>query len=216
MNEQESDFVKTGPVALVGIDSEENARLVVEYAARLTYGWPDMELHLAHVVSPIVPPASVSDHLEIEMRATQLDEGRQYMSRMGDYAASLFPGTVRVHLLFADPADGILRAADRVEADIIVVGTHDYKGVKRLLLGSVAAEVSRRAHAPVLTVRPLTYPGSLAPAIEPLCSACATTRTESAGSQQWCARHSVHHPRAHLHYEYPSGFGGGSQILRNL
>lgn len=212
--DQDGDFVKTSPVALVGIDSEDNARTVIEFASRVTYGWPGMELHLAHVVNPIVPPASSSDQMDLQVRDSQLDDGRRFISRMGDYAASLFPGIVRVHLVFADPADGILRAAERVEAELIIVGTHDYKGVKRLLLGSVAAEVSRGAHAPVLVVRPLSYPGSLVPAIEPVCPGCAKVRLDTRGAEMWCARHSEHHPRAHLHYEYPAGFAYGSQMLR--
>lgn len=43
-------------------------------------------------------------------------------------------------------------AADR-DVDLIVMGTHGRRGVRRLLLGSVAEEVVRRADQPVLTVR---------------------------------------------------------------
>lgn len=52
-----------------------------------------------------------------------------------------------------EPADAILRAADEVGCDLIVMGTHGRTGLDRFLLGSVAEAVLRRAHCPVVTVR---------------------------------------------------------------
>jgi nucleotide-binding universal stress UspA family protein len=50
------------------------------------------------------------------------------------------------------PADVILETAEAIGADLIVVGTHGRHGVERLLLGSVAERVSRKARCSVLTV----------------------------------------------------------------
>ncbi len=47
--------------------------------------------------------------------------------------------------------NAILEAAK--EADLIVLGTHGYGGFERLLLGSVAEQVSHHSHVPVLLVR---------------------------------------------------------------
>lgn len=59
-----------------------------------------------------------------------------------------------VHRLLAgDPADAIIRAAESDEADLIVMGTHGRRGITRLLMGSVAEAVVRRATCPVLTVK---------------------------------------------------------------
>lgn len=51
------------------------------------------------------------------------------------------------------PAE-ILRAADKLPCDLIVMGTHGRAGLGRLLMGSVAEAVLRRASCPVLAVRP--------------------------------------------------------------
>jgi universal stress protein A len=52
-----------------------------------------------------------------------------------------------------EPAKGILREAERVGVDHIVVGTHSRTGVAHLMLGSVAERVVREAKVPVLVVK---------------------------------------------------------------
>jgi nucleotide-binding universal stress UspA family protein len=47
----------------------------------------------------------------------------------------------------------IVRAARRNRADLLVIGTHGRTGLRRLVLGSVAARVIASAPCPVLTVR---------------------------------------------------------------
>jgi len=52
-----------------------------------------------------------------------------------------------------DAADVILSVAEEIEAGLIVMATHGRSGLSRLLFGSVAEQVLRRAACPVLTVR---------------------------------------------------------------
>jgi nucleotide-binding universal stress UspA family protein len=51
------------------------------------------------------------------------------------------------------PAPALLNYADEEGIDLIAMGTHGRRGPSRILLGSVAEEVVRRAQQPVLTVR---------------------------------------------------------------
>jgi nucleotide-binding universal stress UspA family protein len=53
------------------------------------------------------------------------------------------------------PADEIVRAAHAWSADLIVIGTHGRRGLKRLALGSDAELVLRLSPVPVLMVREL-------------------------------------------------------------
>jgi nucleotide-binding universal stress UspA family protein len=58
------------------------------------------------------------------------------------------------HRLFeGDPASGIVRVARETSCDLIVLGTHGRTGLERLLMGSVAEQVVRKALCPVLTVK---------------------------------------------------------------
>lgn len=52
-----------------------------------------------------------------------------------------------------DPATEIVKYADENAVDMIVITTHGRTGLSRLLMGSVAEHVVRKAHCPVLTVR---------------------------------------------------------------
>lgn len=60
---------------------------------------------------------------------------------------------VEHHLLDGEPAEQILKAAQIQHADLIVMGTHGTTGLARLLMGSVAETVLRKAMCPVLTVK---------------------------------------------------------------
>jgi universal stress protein A len=50
-------------------------------------------------------------------------------------------------------AQEILRAAAENQADVVVMGTHGRRGLERVVLGSIAEQVLRRAPIPVITVR---------------------------------------------------------------
>jgi nucleotide-binding universal stress UspA family protein len=54
-------------------------------------------------------------------------------------------------------ADMIVRYADTIRADIIVMGTHGRTGLEHMLLGSVAEAVVRTAPCPVLTIKPEAF-----------------------------------------------------------
>jgi nucleotide-binding universal stress UspA family protein len=56
-------------------------------------------------------------------------------------------------LLAGDPAEAVVRTAEAEKADMIVIGTHGRTGLTRLLMGSVAEAIVRRASCPVLTVK---------------------------------------------------------------
>ncbi len=55
-------------------------------------------------------------------------------------------------LVEGDPANNIVRVAAERHCGLIVMGTHGHRGLERLLMGSVAEQVVRRANCPVLTV----------------------------------------------------------------
>jgi nucleotide-binding universal stress UspA family protein len=73
------------------------------------------------------------------------------------------PMVPSVHrLLSGEPADAIVKIAESEGADLIVMGTHGRTGLTRLLMGSVAEAVVRKAPCPVLTVKqPAAVPAGM-------------------------------------------------------
>jgi nucleotide-binding universal stress UspA family protein len=60
---------------------------------------------------------------------------------------------VDLSLKEGDPAAEIVRLAQEAPADLIVMGTHGRSGLGRLLMGSVAEQVVRKAPCPVVTMK---------------------------------------------------------------
>jgi nucleotide-binding universal stress UspA family protein len=63
------------------------------------------------------------------------------------------PKAKTVDLISREAAAGIVAYAEQNGYDHIVMGTGDKRGISRLMLGSVAAEVSGRAHCTVTVAR---------------------------------------------------------------
>lgn len=57
-------------------------------------------------------------------------------------------------VVVGDVGEEIVAFAAREKIDMIVMGTHGYKGLERVLFGSVAEQVVKTAACPVLTVNP--------------------------------------------------------------
>jgi nucleotide-binding universal stress UspA family protein len=108
-------------------------------------------VHVLHVYSPpwvrdagYVPPpaalvADVVHRLEEKLTA---DVSRRHAGQLD----------VRTVVRTGEPAEEILRYAEETGADLMIVGTHGRELIGRLLLGSVAEAMLRRAPCPVLTL----------------------------------------------------------------
>lgn len=136
---------------LVPIDFSENAEAALDYAVALA-GKLDAKVHLLNVIGTqmfgaeygiAVTPTMIDDILH----GNQKELERLAAARAGK--AAFGPA----QLEFGDPRAVIDQTASKLGADLIVMGTHGRRGVKRLLLGSVAESVVRTAPCPVLLVR---------------------------------------------------------------
>jgi nucleotide-binding universal stress UspA family protein len=72
--------------------------------------------------------------------------------------------TLEHRLVEGEPAPAILHLAEKLNCDLIVLGTHGRTGLGRFLMGSVAEQVLRRASCPVVTVK--TPAGKTVPVAE--------------------------------------------------
>lgn len=114
------------------------AALARDYGARLAV------LHVA-ATSPLIYSEGslpLDPRLLVEEARAQLD---QLQLPINEHRSER-------HLVEGDAATEILRLAQEMHADLIVMGTHGRTGLARMLMGSVAEQVVRKAPCPVLTV----------------------------------------------------------------
>ncbi len=103
------------------------------------------------------------------VRDAMLEAGRGALKHAMDQLAAL-DVPAESHLvdltdtLSNNIAAAILSEAKSWPADLIVLGSHGRRGLKRFVLGSVAEQVMRSASLPVLLVRPATTAGKNDPA----------------------------------------------------
>ncbi len=192
-------------VVLAALDGDLSDRVAL-VAARFAASIAGGELHLMHVAP--LPPSSAVDTTAV------LSEGRAQLEKVGESVKEIHAGKIMGHLGLGEPRHEILQMAAGIQADLILVGTHGRKGLNRLLLGSVAEQIVRRASCPVLVVREKDYHTGLAPEIEPPCPDCLAVQASSKGEKVWCARHTRRHPHGHTYYEIPEPFALGSSLIR--
>lgn len=134
------------------VDLSEPSWLAAELAAELARD-SRSELTLLHVRTP--PPPAASDVL-VSSQTVLADEERESVERLEEWrddAERHARVPVRSAIRIGDPAGEIVRFADEEGCDLLVVGTHGRGGIPRLILGSVAEQVARHAHVPVLVAR---------------------------------------------------------------
>ena len=112
------------------------------------------ELHLIHVLElPFMPTYAMAGLPELSVPTDQLEEqARQHMDELTKKTQAEHAnvtGVVRIGSAFLE----IIRYAQELSADLVVVGTHGRTGLTHMIIGSVAEKVVRKAPCPVLSVK---------------------------------------------------------------
>jgi nucleotide-binding universal stress UspA family protein len=151
---------------LCPVDFSECSRHALEQAVALgrECRTPVIALH-AFAVAPVTDRIIVGAPLVLEpARASSAmrDALRTELARFVD-SVDAGGAVVQLDISEGDPIDAIIRDGLATNTDLIVMGTHGRSGMDRLMLGSVAESVLRKAPCPVLTVPPRAEsPASLA------------------------------------------------------
>ena len=140
---------------LVAVDGSAASNKGLTEALRLAKA-ESASLCILHVVNDYVVMASMGGVAPPRDLGPLLREsGERILARAKALAAKqrLKPVVVLREVLSGPAAESIVREAKKQRADLIVVGTHGRRGVRRLVLGSDAEQVVRSASVPVLLVR---------------------------------------------------------------
>ena len=139
---------------LVPVDFSENSqkilRTAVDFAAKFK-----AEVVIVFVVQSF---DDYSGFFVPHMPIIQLEEEmvKSAKEKMKSFAAETLNGSVShsTAILSGDVVEEINSFAAKEKADLIVMGTHGYKGLDKILFGSVAEKIVKTAPCPVLTINP--------------------------------------------------------------
>ncbi len=152
---------------LVAKDLSKESANVIRYAFELAAKF-DAQLHILHVM-PTVDPA-VLNMVALNMGADKLSQlnaaneaslAKQTREQLHDIlrgeaelleAELKHPPEVEVH--HGEPTPMILSVADRLDVDMIVLGSHSKGRLHYAFLGSVAEKILRKTHRTVVIVPP--------------------------------------------------------------
>jgi nucleotide-binding universal stress UspA family protein len=142
---------------LCPVDLSPCSRTALQYALALAR-WYEATVTVLHVVRPVpvVDTAAAALGAGIYAPPVVLPEvDRATIERRVAEFVAATPGAAGVTVHVCDGLnvrEEILREAEQISADLLVLGSHGLTGVKRLVLGSIAENVLRHAARPVLIV----------------------------------------------------------------
>lgn len=142
---------------LVPTDFSQHSKKTIQYATQLAT-LTGASIRILHVFQISDYPAAFYHGLYLEHEAVKVH--LEAAKREADAQLSLVAEEIRAHGLEAEPMfragnpyEEIVNAAKETGIDLIVIGSHGYAGLGRLLLGSTADRVLQYAPCPVLVVK---------------------------------------------------------------
>jgi len=146
------------------IDFSDNSSLVMESAAYMA-GTFKADLHVIYIVQNFedysgffVPQMNVPN-IEHELFVGAQEQMEKFCNEHSSFFVSIGAHEVVHKVLVGDVSEKIVEYASEFGGDMIVMGTHGYKGLERIMFGSVADKVVKTAGCPVMTINPYTCCG---------------------------------------------------------
>lgn len=139
---------------LIPLDGSMRAEQAIPIAARLARVC-EGAVALLRVVHPLIgaqtsmPEISSLDQTTLDAEIMGSSDYLQIRAASGELANI----KTEIMVLAGSTASTILSFAESISADIIVMSSHGYTGLKRWVLGSVADKLVRHASVPVLVLR---------------------------------------------------------------
>lgn len=141
---------------LVPLDGSELAECVLFHVKNLVKEGSVGEVTLFNIVKVNAPWAELyGENFDInKMREAFFASARKYLSKIESQLNSEGIKAKTETLEANSPAYKITEYAQENGIELIIMGTHGYTGMKKLILGSVASGVLNSSSVPVLLIRP--------------------------------------------------------------
>ena len=140
-------------VVLCPVDFSNPSRAALRYAADMASAAKG-QLIVLFVNDPLLDAAAAAAAYDTKELARRTDAELKRFVRQALTDSRLPARDMRFSVVFGKPALEIVKAAEALGADAIVMGTRGLSGPSRLVLGSTTEDVLRKAGVPVLAVPP--------------------------------------------------------------
>jgi nucleotide-binding universal stress UspA family protein len=136
---------------LCPVDFSDFSRNALDHAVAIAR-WYEADVTALHVLpsmTAFMPPTGEGLYPPLVFTEQDL---RQFRDELTAFARESGDARLTATVVQGSPVIEIVRCAEQLPADLLVVGTHGRSGLDRLMLGSTTEKLLRRAPCPVLTV----------------------------------------------------------------
>ena len=140
---------------LIAIDNSDLARKALAHGVSLAkaVGARVTVVSVTESWSTMAPPEVLKEPFVQEFEQAAVESARRILDSAAVAAKEAGIDCSTLHVPDRFPAEGILEAAVSTNCDLIVMGSHGRRGLKKFLLGSQASEVITQSTVPVLVCR---------------------------------------------------------------
>ena len=144
---------------LVPLDGSELAECALDHVKKLFQDGPVEEVVLLSAVVIEFPWGAGEDGHAINFdynafKKTFMDKSKKYLARVKSRLSSEGIKVKTESIESNGPSHTITDYAQKNSVDLIVIATHGYTGMKKMMLGSTALKVLHESNIPVLLIRP--------------------------------------------------------------
>jgi nucleotide-binding universal stress UspA family protein len=132
---------------LLATDGSENTAQAIKAAVDIARR-RGSEIHLIHVWHDVHTP-----HAHAFVRSELRQQGREILDKEVKMIEEQGGTVTRSHLREGRTFEEVIKLGDKLEADLLLVGSRGHRGLRRMLVGSNSEDIVHHAHRPVLVVR---------------------------------------------------------------
>jgi len=139
---------------LCPIDFSEYSYQALEYAKNIAKTY-NAKLYVLHIIyEPADYTGFYVPHISFDKIRTEIESGaKKLMNEVKETKINDIPNAETM-IVFGIPADEIVKFAIDKEIDLIIIGSQGKKGIEKMIFGSTAEKVVKKANCPVLVIKP--------------------------------------------------------------
>lgn len=139
---------------LFPFDLRESSLKLLPYVVSISEKY-NSEIRLMHVIADISKWGGFYiPHIPLELYQQEAEQAAEKF--MEKICEQKLKGNTKLKkmVLSGDPGTEILKTIESEPIDLVIMGTHGFKGLERTIFGSVAEKVVKESAAPVLVINP--------------------------------------------------------------